>query len=82
MCTLRAFERLITAIVMFASLVFAANAQTCPKGYKAAAGTCVQTCPGGYEDRGQTCVFPKAAVEVPNRRGHGAYETASTRTLG
>src|SRR5215207_5903156 len=40
----------------FAS-TFPAGAQTCPRGWKIAAGACVQSCPGGYEDRGRTCEF-------------------------
>ena len=55
-CTMKRLG-LIAAALVFASLVSTAGAQTCPPGYKAAAGTCVQSCPSGYEDRGQVCVY-------------------------
>ncbi|ACA16503.1 hypothetical protein M446_2039 [Methylobacterium sp. 4-46] len=35
----------------------AAQASSCPPGYKVAAGACVRSCPGGFEDTGRACVF-------------------------
>jgi len=34
-----------------------AMAQTCPSGFKSAAGACVKSCPAGYEDTGRTCTY-------------------------
>ena len=45
------------ASLAFVLSTFPAGAQTCPRGWKTAAGACVQSCPGGYEDRGQTCEY-------------------------
>lgn len=47
----------LAAALALAMPVFPAAAQTCPPGFKSAAGACVKACPGGYEDRGQICVY-------------------------
>ena len=47
----------LAAATLVAVLSVHADAQTCPPGYKSAAGACVQTCPGGYEDTGRTCIY-------------------------
>ena len=49
--------RLAVAAALIASLGAPAAAQTCPSGYKSAAGACVKSCPSGYEDNGRTCVY-------------------------
>lgn len=47
----------LAAALVLASSASPAGAQTCPPGFKSAAGACVQSCPAGYEDRGQICVY-------------------------
>jgi hypothetical protein len=49
--------RVAVAAALIACLGAPAGAQTCPSGYKSAAGACVKSCPGGYEDNGRTCVY-------------------------
>jgi hypothetical protein len=49
--------RLVLAAAFLAAFSAQVRAQTCPPGYKSAAGACVQTCPGGYEDRGRICIY-------------------------
>jgi hypothetical protein len=53
----QAMVRLVLAAAFLAAFSAQVRAQTCPPGYKSAAGACVQTCPGGYEDRGRICIY-------------------------
>jgi hypothetical protein len=53
----QAIVRLVLAAALLAAFSPQVRAQTCPPGYKSAAGACVQTCPGGYEDRGRICIY-------------------------
>ena len=49
--------RFALAAALAAAAASRASAQSCPAGYKSAAGACVQSCPGGYEDTGRACVY-------------------------
>jgi hypothetical protein len=52
-----AMAPLALAAALVAGAAAQARAQSCPAGYKIAAGACVQSCPGGYEDTGRACVY-------------------------
>jgi hypothetical protein len=52
-----AMVRFALAAALVPAASFQARAQSCPPGYKIAAGACVKSCPGGFEDTGRTCVF-------------------------
>ncbi len=56
---IRQLTAAIGPITLAAALIAGspARAQSCPPGYKSAAGACVQSCPGGYEDTGRACVY-------------------------
>jgi hypothetical protein len=52
-----AMVRFALAAALVPAASFQAHAQSCPPGYKTAAGACVKSCPGGYEDTGPVCVY-------------------------